>query len=76
MYFLFCVRYLGHMYMAEALVAMDRIADAVTHLDGEEITDISLVPPEEKKEQDKNGEKDQEGGETKGRYTQTCEPFS
>ena len=63
------------MYMAEALVAMDRIADAVTHLDGEEITDISLVPPEEKKEQDKNGEKDQEGGETKGRYTQTCEPF-
>ena len=38
------------MYMAEALVATDRIADAISHLNPEALTpaDISTAPPEAK----------------------------
>ena len=38
------------MYMAEALVALDRIADAISHLNPESLTpaDVSTVPPEAK----------------------------
>ncbi len=39
------------MYIAEAMVAVDRIADSVTHLNPENVTDISLVLPETKQEQ-------------------------
>ncbi|XP_033754532.1 CCR4-NOT transcription complex subunit 10-like isoform X2 [Pecten maximus] len=67
-------RYLGHLYMAEALVAMDKIADAIQHLNPETVVDISTNPPEQKSDQDKNdkgdkldkGEKDQESSEAKG----------
>lgn len=44
-------RYLGNMYMAEALVYVDRIADAIQHLSTENVVDISTVPPEHKSEQ-------------------------
>ena len=37
--------------MAEALVELDRIADAVTLLNPEGVTDISTCPPEVKSEQ-------------------------
>lgn len=42
--------YVGNMYMAEALVATDRIADAISHLNPEALTlaDVSTVPPEAK----------------------------
>lgn len=36
------------MYMAEALVAIDKIADAVQHLNIESVTDVSIVFPEPK----------------------------
>ena len=39
------------MYKAEALVALDRIADAVSHLNIDNVTDISTVPPEPKPDQ-------------------------
>ncbi|RUS91989.1 hypothetical protein EGW08_000202 [Elysia chlorotica] len=39
-------RYLGHMYKGEALVALDRIADAVTELNPENIKDVSTTLPE------------------------------
>ncbi|KAK7498125.1 hypothetical protein BaRGS_00010713 [Batillaria attramentaria] len=43
-------RYIGSMYMAEALVELDRIADAIGHLNPDSLTqaDISTVPPEAK----------------------------
>ena len=44
-------RYCGLLYKAEALVALDRIADAVSHLNPENVTDISTVNPEPKNEQ-------------------------
>lgn len=37
--------------MAEALVALDRIADAIQHLNPETVTDISTNPPEQKSDQ-------------------------
>ena len=42
-------RYLGQMYMAEAQVAMDHIADAVEHLDPSSVTDVSVLFPEQQR---------------------------
>ena len=47
-YITLLTRYLGHLYLAEAQVSLDRIADAVRHLDPESVTDISTVFPEQK----------------------------
>lgn len=47
------IRYLGHLYMAEALVALDRIADGIQHLNPELVTDINTLPPEQKSDQGK-----------------------
>nr|CAD7444350.1 unnamed protein product [Timema bartmani] len=38
-------RMLGHLYAAEALVLMDRIADSIEHLNADLIKDLSLVLP-------------------------------
>ena len=46
-------RYLGHLYMAEALVALDKIADGIQHLNPELVTDINTLPPEPKSDQGK-----------------------
>ena len=49
-----CVyRYLAHMYMGEALVALDKIADGIQHLNPEIVTDISTTLPEQKLDQGK-----------------------
>ena len=41
-------RFLGHLYAAEALISMDRISDAITHLNPDNVTDVSLgVSPSE-----------------------------
>lgn len=37
-----CCRFLGHLYAAEALISLDRISDAITHLNPENVTDVSL----------------------------------
>lgn len=38
-----CVfRFLGHLYAAEALISMDRISDAITHLNPENVSDVFL----------------------------------
>lgn len=60
-------RYLGHLYMAEAQVAMDKIADAIQLLNPELVVDISLTLPENKTEQDKS-ERDPEASESKGYF--------
>ena len=44
-------RYLAHMYMGEALVALDKIADGIQHLNPELVTDISTTLPEQKLDQ-------------------------
>ncbi|XP_064640490.1 CCR4-NOT transcription complex subunit 10-like [Lineus longissimus] len=51
-------RYLGNMYLGEALVSLDRIADAVQHFNPDAITDVSVTPPDYKQDQerDRNGE--------------------
>lgn len=42
------LRFLGHLYAAEALISLDRISDAITHLNPENVTDVSLgVSPSE-----------------------------
>ena len=47
MHFPLCVlRYLGHMYKGEALVALDRIADGIDELNPESVTDVSTTLPE------------------------------
>lgn len=46
-------RYLGHLYMAEALVALDKIADGIQHLNPDLVTDINTLPPEQKSDQGK-----------------------
>nr|KAG5707465.1 hypothetical protein BaRGS_011969 [Batillaria attramentaria] len=61
-------RYIGSMYMAEALVELDRIADAIGHLNPDSLTqaDISTVPPEAKSDPekiDKNDKGEREGPE-------------
>uniref|UniRef100_A0A8W8KAD1 CCR4-NOT transcription complex subunit 10 n=1 Tax=Magallana gigas TaxID=29159 RepID=A0A8W8KAD1_MAGGI len=61
------LRYLGHLYMAEAQVAMDKIADAIQLLNPELVVDISLTLPENKTEQDKS-ERDPEASESKGYF--------
>ena len=38
------------MYLAEALVALDRIADAVQHLNPDAIIDVSTTLPEQKQQ--------------------------
>ncbi|XP_060561318.1 CCR4-NOT transcription complex subunit 10-like, partial [Ruditapes philippinarum] len=65
--------YLAHMYMGEALVALDRIADGIQHLNPELVTDISTTLPDTKTEQDKTdkldkGDKDLETPEIKGAF--------
>jgi CCR4-NOT transcription complex subunit 10 len=65
------LKYVGHMYTAEAKVALDHIADAVSHLNPDSVTDISLLPPETKQEQEKgekNGERDPQETTERGMY--------
>ena len=48
---LFMLRYLAHMYMAEAQVALDQIADAIQHLNPDDIADVTTDFPEAKQDQ-------------------------
>ncbi|XP_067652107.1 CCR4-NOT transcription complex subunit 10-like isoform X1 [Haliotis asinina] len=56
-------RYIGHLYVAEAQVQLDKIPDSIGHLNPDLVTDIGTCPPEHKSEQEKadkndKGEKD------------------
>ncbi|CAG5127150.1 unnamed protein product [Candidula unifasciata] len=50
-------RYLGYMYKGEALIALDRIADAVDTLNPDNVTDVSTTLPESVTDQEKDQEK-------------------
>lgn len=36
------LKFLGHLYAAEALISMDRISDAIAHLNPENVSDVSM----------------------------------
>ncbi|XP_051575668.1 CCR4-NOT transcription complex subunit 10 isoform X2 [Myxocyprinus asiaticus] len=69
------LKFLGHLYAAEALISLDRISDAIAHLNPENITDVSLgVSPSE---QDQGSDKgDLEPVESSGKQTPLCYPSS
>lgn len=49
---IFLFRVLGHLYAAECLILLDKIPEAVDHLNPENIKDISFdLPDVEKKEE-------------------------
>ncbi|GAB1599352.1 CCR4-NOT transcription complex subunit 10-like [Argonauta hians] len=51
-------RYLAHLYASEALVHLDRIPDAIQHLNPEFSVDVSVYSQEQKSDQDKNDKMD------------------
>ncbi|XP_051999970.1 CCR4-NOT transcription complex subunit 10 isoform X1 [Xyrauchen texanus] len=69
------LKFLGHLYAAEALISLDRISDAIAHLNPENVTDVSLgVSPSE---QDQGSDKgDLEPLESSGKQTPLCYPSS
>ncbi|KAI1242861.1 hypothetical protein IHE44_0000416 [Lamprotornis superbus] len=46
------LKFLGHLYAAEALISLDRISDAITHLNPENVTDVSLGISSNEQDQD------------------------
>uniref|UniRef100_UPI00358FC8C4 CCR4-NOT transcription complex subunit 10 isoform X2 n=1 Tax=Myxine glutinosa TaxID=7769 RepID=UPI00358FC8C4 len=69
------LRFLGHLYAAEALIAMDRISDAIRNLNPENITDVSLVacPSEPDQGSDKS---EMESLENNGKHAPQSYPSS
>ena len=59
-------RYLAHMYMAEALVALDKIADAVQELQPDQLTDVSVPSPVAQSETAASGQEAQADKQTDG----------
>uniref|UniRef100_A0A8C2JIX4 CCR4-NOT transcription complex subunit 10 n=1 Tax=Cyprinus carpio TaxID=7962 RepID=A0A8C2JIX4_CYPCA len=69
------LKFLGHLYAAEALISLDRISDAIAHLNPENVTDVSLGVSSS--EQDQGSDKgDLEPVESSGKQTPLCYPSS
>lgn len=69
------LKFLGHLYAAEALISLDRISDAITHLNPENVTDVSLGISSN--EQDQGSDKGEiEAMESSGKQTPQCYPSS
>ncbi|XP_069068085.1 CCR4-NOT transcription complex subunit 10 isoform X2 [Pleurodeles waltl] len=69
------LKFLGHLYAAEALISLDRISDAITHLNPENVTDVSLGISSN--EQDQGADKGEtEPTESSGKQTPQCYPAS
>uniref|UniRef100_A0A8C5NVH9 CCR4-NOT transcription complex subunit 10 n=1 Tax=Jaculus jaculus TaxID=51337 RepID=A0A8C5NVH9_JACJA len=69
------LKFLGHLYAAEALISLDRISDAITHLNPENVTDVSLGVSSN--EQDQGSDKgDNEAMESSGKRAPQCYPSS
>uniref|UniRef100_A0A8C9SXR7 CCR4-NOT transcription complex subunit 10 n=1 Tax=Scleropages formosus TaxID=113540 RepID=A0A8C9SXR7_SCLFO len=67
------LKFLGHLYAAEALISMDRISDAITHLNPENVTDVFLGVSSS--EQDQGSDRgDVEQTESSGKQTPLCYP--
>lgn len=68
------LKFLGHLYASEALISMDRISDAISHLNPENVTDVSLGVLTS--EQDQGSDKGDEPVEPSGKQTPLCYPNS
>ncbi|MEE6466163.1 hypothetical protein FKM82_006856 [Ascaphus truei] len=69
------LKFLGHLYAAEALISLDRISDAITHLNPENVTDVSLeVSSNEQEQGSDKGEN--EPMESVGKQMPQCYPNS
>ncbi|XP_047625453.1 CCR4-NOT transcription complex subunit 10 isoform X5 [Phacochoerus africanus] len=69
------LKFLGHLYAAEALISLDRISDAITHLNPENVTDVSLGISSN--EQDQGSDKgENEAMESSGKRAPQCYPSS
>ncbi|KAM3681394.1 CCR4-NOT transcription complex subunit 10 isoform X2 [Ammospiza nelsoni] len=69
------LKFLGHLYAAEALISLDRISDAITHLNPENVTDVSLGISSN--DQDQGSDKgENEAMESSGKQTPQCYPSS
>ncbi|XP_041421401.1 CCR4-NOT transcription complex subunit 10-A isoform X5 [Xenopus laevis] len=69
------LKFLGHLYAAEALISLDRISDAITHLNPENVTDVSLgVSSNEQEQGSDKGEN--EPMESVGKQMPQCYPSS
>ncbi|XP_075683280.1 CCR4-NOT transcription complex subunit 10 isoform X3 [Rhinoderma darwinii] len=69
------LKFLGHLYAAEALISLDRISDAITHLNPENVTDVSLgVSSNEQEQAADKGEN--EPMESVGKQMPQCYPSS
>jgi adenosyl cobinamide kinase/adenosyl cobinamide phosphate guanylyltransferase len=51
---LYSGRLLGHLYAAEALVLLDKISEAVEHLNPEHVKELSLIFPSFEKDIDRD----------------------
>ncbi|XP_034029637.1 CCR4-NOT transcription complex subunit 10 isoform X2 [Thalassophryne amazonica] len=68
------LKFLGHLYAAEALISLDRISDAITHLNPENVNDVSMGVLTT--EQDQGSDKGDEPVECSGKQTPLCYPSS
>ncbi|XP_062970045.1 CCR4-NOT transcription complex subunit 10 isoform X4 [Cynocephalus volans] len=69
------LKFLGHLYAAEALISLDRISDAITHLNPENVTDVSLgISSNEQDQGSDRGEN--EAMESSGKRAPQCYPSS
>uniref|UniRef100_A0A665TLG7 CCR4-NOT transcription complex subunit 10 n=1 Tax=Echeneis naucrates TaxID=173247 RepID=A0A665TLG7_ECHNA len=68
------LRFLGHLYAAEALISLDRISDAIAHLNPENVSDVSMGVLSS--EQDQGSDKGDEPVEPSGKQTPLCYPSS
>ncbi|KAM8967479.1 CCR4-NOT transcription complex subunit 10 isoform 2-T2 [Pelodytes ibericus] len=69
------LKFLGHLYAAEALISLDRISDAITHLNPENVTDVSLGISSNEQEQGSD-RGDNEPMESVGKPMPQCYPSS
>lgn len=67
------LKFLGHLYAAEALISLDRISDAIAHLNPENVSDVSMGVCTSDQEQ--GSDKGDEPGES-WRQTPLCYPGS
>ncbi|KAJ8004857.1 hypothetical protein DPEC_G00140660 [Dallia pectoralis] len=67
------LKFLGHLYAAEALISLDRISEAIGHLNPENVTDVSMGVLSS--DQDQGSDKgDLEPVESSGKQTPLCYP--
>jgi CCR4-NOT transcription complex subunit 10 len=71
-------RMLGHLYAAEALVLLDKISDAIEHLNPEHIKELTLMFPSPEKDVDRekldNGTEQHKPLKGESEYNRLCQP--